>query len=292
MGCHYGSKLQQAGNSVLFLARGAHLNALQQQGLLHESAGNPLRLKVEAGSDIASVVDAEILIFSCKMTSLQAMILSMKGNVGANALLVTLQNGVEAAGWLAAAFPDHAIAAGTAFIGARLEAPGHVIHSAAGGIRLGLWQSGAGERLLPELIAQFKEAGVPVRPEADPALMLWRKLLWNTGFNAITAINRRFAGQICEQPETLSIVRAAMQETVAVAQAEGIRLGEDDIQGHIDVTLSMEPAKTSMWQDIEAGHTTEVEYLNGLVVRLGALHGIATPVNRMLVAQVHASEAV
>lgn len=172
-----------------------------------------------------------------------------------------------------------------------LQGPGHVIHSAAGGIRLGVWQSGAGARLLSELVTQLIAGGVPARLEADPATMLWRKLLWNTGFNAITAINRCFANQICEYPETLIIARAAMQETVSVAQAEGIKLGEDDVQGHIDVTLSMGPVKTSMWQDIEAGHQTEVEYLNGLVVRLGELHGIATPVNRMLVAQMHATEA-
>jgi len=291
VGCHYGSRLQQAGNSVRFLARGAHLNALQQHGLLHESEGKSVRLHVEAIDHGAEIADTDVLILCCKMTALMPMLESLSGKIGAETLLVTLQNGVEAVDWVARGLPKHAVAAGTAFIGARLEAPGHVIHSAAGGVRLGLWQAGAGERFLPELIAQFKAGGVPARLEADPALMLWRKLLWNTGFNAITAINRRFASQMCEQPETLSIVRAAMQETVAVAQAEGIKLGEDDIQGHVDVTLSMGPVKTSMWQDIEVGHTTEVEYLNGLVVRLGKLHGIATPVNRMLVAQIHAIES-
>lgn len=290
MGCHYGSRLQQAGNSVRFLARGTHLNALQQHGLLHESEGSSVRLHVEAIDHCADIADADVLILCCKMTALMPMFESLSGKIGAETLLVTLQNGVEAVDWVTTKFPNHAIAAGTAFIGARLEAPGHVIHSAAGSIRLGLWQSGAGDRLLPELIAQFKAGGVPARREAEPALMLWRKLLWNTGFNAITAIHRCFASQICEQPEMLAIARSAMGETVAVAQAEGIKLGEDDIQGHIDVTLSMGPVKTSMWQDIEAGHATEVEYLNGLVVRQGELHGIATPVNRMLVAQVHAIE--
>lgn len=291
MGCHYGSRLQQAGNSVRFLARGRQLAALQQHGLLHESEGASVRLKVEAIDHSAFIADADVLILSCKMTALMPMLASLRGKVGPETLIVTLQNGVEAVDWVATKFPNHAIAAGTAFIGARVEAPGHVIHSAAGGVRLGLWQAGAGERFLPELIAQFKAAGVAARLEADPVVMLWRKLLWNTGFNAVTAINRCFASQICEDPDRLAMARAAMQESVAVAQAEGAGLTEADIQSHIDVTLSMGPVKTSMWQDIESGVATEVDYLNGLIVRLGELHAIDTPANSHLLARVHGIES-
>ncbi|ATX80516.1 ketopantoate reductase [Mariprofundus aestuarium] len=290
VGCHYGSRLQQAGDEVLFLARGKHLSAMQQHGLLHESEGEVLCLTVQATDDPAVVCDADVVIFSCKMTSLRKMIQSMDGKVSPDSLLITMQNGVEAPEWVASAFPEHAVAAATAFIGARLEGSGHVVHSAAGGVRLGLWQVGAGSKHLRALVEQFNAGGVPARMDGDPAAMLWRKLLWNTGFNAITAITRRFASQMCEFDETLAIVSDAMQETVAVAQAEGIAIGESDIYSHIDVTRRMGPVKTSMWQDIEAGHRTEVDYLNGLVVSRGEKHGIGTPVNRMLVSLVHAIE--
>lgn len=290
VGCHYGSRLQQAGNEVLFLARGKHLIALQQHGLLHESEGEVQRLNVQAKGDPAVVCDVDVVIFSCKMTSLKKMIQSMKDKVSPDSLLITMQNGVEAPEWVASAFPENAIAAATAFIGARLEGPGHVIHSAAGGVRLGLWQAGAGSKYLPVLVKQFKAGGVSARIDGDPEAMLWRKLLWNTGFNAITAITRRFASQICEFEETLLIVSTAMQETITVAQAEGIAIGEADIVAHIDVTRGMGPVKTSMWQDVEAGHRSEVDYLNGLVVSRGEKHGITTPVNRMLVSLMHAIE--
>jgi len=290
VGCHYGSRLQQAGNDVLYLARGAHLQAMQQHGLQHESEGKSLRLQVHASDSEDSVHGADVVVFSCKMTGLEEMIGGLREVVSPETLLVTLQNGIEAPEWVAEAFPDNAVAAGTAFIGARLEAPGHVIHSAAGGIRLGIWQSGTGERLLPELVVQMKLGDVPARIDDDPAAMLWRKLLWNTGFNAITAIVRRFAREVCEREDTLAIIRGAMEETVVVAQAEGVMIGESDIQNHIDVTLQMGPVKTSMWQDIEAGHLTEVDFINGVVMRRGEVHGLPAPVNRMLTALIHTIE--
>lgn len=290
VGCHYGSRLQQAGNRVVYLARGAHLAALEQRGLLHESEGKSTRLEVEASGDPAVVAAADVVLFSCKMIGLRRLIESVKSHLDAHALLVTLQNGIEAPGWVAAAFPEHAVAAGTAFIGVRLEGPGRVVHTAAGGMRLGLWQSGRGEQHLATLVGQLNDGGVPAHIDADPVSMLWRKLLWNTGFNAITAITRRYAREMCDSEETLALVRSAMQETVAVARAEGVDLSEADINSHIDVTRNMGPVKTSMWQDIEAGHPSEVDYLNGVVVRRGEALGVATPANRMLMGLVHTIE--
>lgn len=290
MGCHYGSRLQQAGNQITLLARGEHLNVLQSQGLKHESEGLTQQLAVNATDRLSASDEMDVVIFSSKMTTLSVMIAQLKPQIRSETLLVTLQNGVEAPLWLAKHFPENPIAAGTAFIGARLEQPGYVVHSAAGGIRLGLWQEGAGQASLAVLTEQLKAAGVPARVDKNPAEMLWRKLLWNNGFNAITAVTRRYASEMCEPQERLAIVLDAMRETVAVAKAEGIAIGEEDIQAHIEVTRRMGPVKTSMWQDIEAGHKTEVDYLNGAVITRAARHGIATPVNQLLTTLIHAIE--
>lgn len=290
VGCHYGAKLQQAGFEVLLLARGAHLAALQSGGLLHESEGGEMRLQVLATDDVGAIPGCDVVVLCCKMTGLEAMLASLSGHIGENALIVTLQNGVEAADMVAEYFPAQAVAAGTAFIGARLEAPGHVIHSAAGGVRMGLWRHGAGERQFGTLVDAFNSAGVPARLDDDPAAMLWRKLLWNIGFNAITAITRRYAKEMAADSETLAIVTEAMQEAVAVAHAMHISIGNRDIEKHIEVTLAMGPVKTSMWQDIEAGHRTEVDYLHGYVAKQADSLGLRAPVNRMLTTLVHAIE--
>ena len=290
VGCHYGSLLQQSGHEVRYLARGEHLAALRRDGLLHVSQGVETRLAVRADDDVAWLSDAEVVLLAGKMTDFDPLLHSLAAHVSAGALLLTLQNGVAAPDKVQQAFPRHAIAAGTAFIGARIERPGVVVHSAAGGIRMGHWQAGPGEKYFQPMLAALHQAGVPVREEMDPRLMLWRKLLWNVGFNPITAITRRFARDMAADAATLSLVRGAMQEAVAVAQAAGVGLNDEDIAKHVQVTLEMGPVKTSMWQDIERGRPTEIDFLNGFVVHKGLQLGVATPVNDMLTVLVHAIE--
>ena len=288
VGCHYGSKLLQAGFEVLLLARGAHLLALQQHGLSHESGGQRRQLVVDATDDITRLADCDVVLFSSKMNDLEAMLERMQGHLAAGAMLVSLQNGVQAPDMLAAAFPAHTVAAGTAFIGARLTGPGAVMHSAAGGMRLGLWRKGDGDARLSQLISALDAAGVPVRLDADPAAMLWRKLLWNCGFNAITALTRCYARDMAANAETLPVVMQAMQEAVAVGTALGVAVDAADIDKHIAVTLAMWQVKTSMWQDIEAGRACEIDYINGYVATQADQLGLAAPVNRMLSTLVHA----
>lgn len=290
VGCHYGSMLQQAGYDVCLLARGAHLVALQQNGLLHVSNGVETQIAMRAGDDASMLDDVDVILLTGKMTNLPELLAALSTHIRDDALLVTLQNGVAAPDMVQQAFSKHAIAAGTAFIGARIERPGVVVHSAAGGISLGHWQQGCGESMLQPLIDTLHQAGVQVREEPDARLMLWRKLLWNCGFNALTAITRRFARDIAADEATLRLVRGAMQEAVDVARMEGVTLREEDIDKHVQVTLEMGPVKTSMWQDIERGHATEVDFLNGFVVSRGVQLNVPTPVNSMLTTLVHAVE--
>ncbi len=291
IGCHYGVLLQQAGCEVTLLARGAHLDAMRRGGLLHESGGTVSRIEVEATDRTPALRDCDVILLCCKMTGLQAMLDALAAVVADDALLVTLQNGVEAPAVAASVFPRHALLAGTAFIGARLEGPAHVIHSAAGGIRLAPWRQGTGDRHVDALLQALAAAGVPARMEDDAQRMLWRKLLWNCGFNAITAITRRFARDVAADPGTLAVIRDAMRETLTLALACGIGLSDEDMEKHIRVTLEMGPVKTSMWQDIEAGRATEVDHINGYVARASARLGLDAPVNRMLAALLHAIEA-
>ncbi|MDQ6972077.1 MAG: 2-dehydropantoate 2-reductase, partial [Mariprofundaceae bacterium] len=237
VGCHYGSLLQQAGFELRFLARGEHLAALREHGLLHISSGRETRLAVQASDDAALLADAGVILITGKMTDIDGLLVMLRPHICHDALLLTLQNGVSAPERVSRMFPRHAVAAGTAFIGARIERPGVVLHSAAGGIRAGLWQHGAGEILLGPLLDGLKKAGVPVREEKQVELMLWRKLLWNVGFNALTAITRRDARDLAADTATLWLVRAAMQEAVDVARASDVPLGAADMDKHVEVTL-------------------------------------------------------
>jgi len=291
VGCHYASLLVQAGLNVVCLMRGQHLQAVVENGLIHISNGQEHNVSLEAGTDPAILENADIVMLTCKMTDLSAMLDAIAGHVRSDALVVTLQNGVQAPAMVADLFPGHGIAAGSAFIGVRIERPGVIVHSAAGGVCFGVFSGGkCVEKQLDAMVQAFIKAGIAAQKTEDVQQMLWRKMLWNCGFNAITALTRCYARGIAGNPAAMKISLAAMRETADVARAEGVEVGESDINAHIQTTLRMGLVKTSVWQDIERGRLTEVDYMNGFVAKRGSELGLEIPVNRMLTAMIHAAQ--
>ncbi len=291
IGCHYGSLLQQTGCDVVFLARGAHLQAMQTAGLRHKSMDRQWDIPVQADENPAIVAGANVVIITCKTTSLDKMCRQLVDNVPANALLVTLQNGVQAPDTVAKYFPDHSIIAGSAFIGARIEAPGHVVHSAAGHIRLGLWQHNNDPDIEPKLeslLSYFQQAGVDARRATDAKQLLWNKMLWNCGFNAITALTHRYARDIANEESTAELALAAMQEAVLLAGVMGVNLPEHAAEKQLAISQKLGPVKTSMWQDIEQSRPTEIDAMNGYISDTADELGCKVPVNRMLTILVRA----
>lgn len=293
VGCHYGSLLQQAGADVVFLARGSHLDAIRQSGLRHSSLEWERQLQLEASDDPAIVGGCDVILLSCKTTGLEQMCRQLAGHVADEAMLVTLQNGVQAPDLVGEMFPGHSIVAGSAFIGARIETAGHVVHSAAGHIRLGLWrqgQAGDVQSGLNDLLGMFSDAGVDAKIVRDVRQLLWNKLLWNCGFNAITALTRRYARDVAKDAETAAMALAAMREAGALAARLGVTLSEEAADKQLEITKGVGTVKTSMWQDIEQGRPTEIDALNGYVADRAGEVGLEAPVNRMLTALVKALE--
>ncbi len=281
VGGHYGLMLQQAGMKVRFLARGAHLQAMQAAGLRHVAPDGVLRcMPVQCSDNPALLRDCHVILLACKTTQLPTMLASLATHA-ASAALISMQNGVDAPAQIARVFPTSVVIAASAFIGARVEPAGTIIHSAAGHIRLAPWQ-GNSAKVLQVLTKVWQQAGTGARILPDARRMLWHKMLWNCGFNAITALTRRYAREIAADASCRAHVEAAMQEALAVAQAEGVTLEQADIASHIALTLKAGEVKTSMWQDVLHGRETEIEAMNGRIVALAQQYGIAVPVNRML----------
>jgi 2-dehydropantoate 2-reductase len=289
VGCHYASMLHQAGFEVVLLARGAHLVALQADGLKHESMGKLATVRMPASDDAAILENCDVVLITAKNTALAALCTQIAPHLGKGTLLVTVQNGVRAPEVVAHHLPGHPLAAGSAFIGVRIEDPGHIIHSAAGHIRLAAWNAEAASPLQP-LIAALKQGGVDAEIEADARVLLWTKMLWNCGFNAITALTRRFARDIAADADIARYVEAAMREAVAVAEAEGVQLADGVVERYLQVSRGMGEVKTSMWQDMEHGHPTEIADMNGQIVELAARHDLAVPVNAMLTSLIRVAE--
>ena len=289
VGCFYGLALQRAGLDVVFLARGAHLQALQSTGLLYESGGKQNIFTVSASDDVRVLADCDVILLCCKTTQLDAMCQSLLHVVKPNVTWLTLQNGVQAADQVSAYYPKHDVLAASAFIGARIEKAGHVIHSAAGHIRFGLWHKG-GDDVLLSLQSAWQKADVDAKVEEDMHAVVWQKMLWNCGFNAITALTQRYARDVALHVDMVAWVKAAMLEVITVASAIGVQLDARMIEKHIQMTCEAGEVKSSMWQDMSHKKPTEIAAMNGYIAAQGKRLGVAAPINSMLANMINLAE--
>ncbi|OIQ00505.1 MAG: hypothetical protein AUK35_02930 [Zetaproteobacteria bacterium CG2_30_46_52] len=292
VGCFYGAMLQQGGVDTVYLTRGEHLRALQTNGLLVVSFGTSKQINVAASDDAASLSDCDVILLACKTTGLETMCEQLSQVVSKNCMLLTMQNGVEAPEVVQRYFPKHAVIAASAFIGVRIERPGVINHSAAGHIRLGRYENKdeSAKQVLDDLIQTWIKSGVDAAEPEDVHVMLWHKMMWNCGFNAITALTRRFAKDIANEPDTARWVSDVMLETLHVAKAMGVALPQEVIAQHIALTLKAGEVKTSMWQDMEHGRPTEIAAMNGYVAKQAKALGIETPVNDLLTSLIKAAD--
>jgi 2-dehydropantoate 2-reductase len=295
VGCHYGSLLQQGGLDVVYLTRGEHLAALKENGLTHISNDKRVELNIQASDDLSILTDCDVILLTCKTTMLNELCQQLRPVINSETVLLTLQNGVTAPDQVMRYFPESPLIAASAFIGVRVEKPGVIIHSAAGHVRLGHWGmngqgGGAASAALEKLIAAWERSGVDAGKVSDMKSMLWHKMLWNCGFNAMTAITRCYARDIATDEDSVRWVRVAMQEAIGVARAESVQLPEDAIEQHLALTMKAGPVKSSMWQDMEHGRPTEIEAMNGFVAQKAKELGLEAPVNDLLASLIRASE--
>lgn len=282
VGGHYGLALLRSGLEVRFLSRGAHLKAMQTQGLSHISAGKKEHFFVDCSDDPCILQDCSVILFACKTTQLESMIELTRAYL-LKQVLVTMQNGVQAPDLLKMHLPDFAILAASAFIGVCIEPAGTIVHSAAGHVRLGLWtDSQASRRSLAELVNHWRKAGVDAAPVDDMRHMLWQKMVWNCGFNAITALTLSYARDIAIDTGISHWAQRAMAEVIMIAQHEGVKLDQGCIEKNMRVTIQAGPVKSSMWQDVVHQRPVEIEAMNGHIVHLAEKYGVDVPVNRML----------
>ncbi len=295
VGCHYGSLLQQSGLDVAFLTRGEHLEALKENGLTHISNGESIELNIQASDDPSILADCDVILLTCKTTVLNELCQQLVPVINNKMVLVTMQNGVTAPDQVMHCFPESPLIAASAFIGVRIERPGVITHSAAGHVRMGHWGvsgqgDGAASAALEALIAAWDRSGVDADCVSDMKRMLWYKMLWNCGFNAITALTHRYARDIAKDEDSVRWVRASMQEVTNVARAESVQLPVDAIEQHLVLTMKAGPVKSSMWQDMEHDRPTEIEAMNGFVVKRAEELGLEAPVNDLLASLIRVAE--
>lgn len=281
IGGYFGGRLAQAGHDVTFVARGDHLKAMRTNGLRVDSvAGDHTVEPVQATDDIGTIGPVDAVLLAVKTWQVPGLLAALPSLLGPDTAVVTTQNGVEAPAQVAAAVGEAHVVPGVAKIFAAIEAPGHIRHfGGPGNITFGEWDNRRSDRV-QQLADALGDAGVIAR---DIWVELWFKLLFVVPFGTLGAATGVDLGALRTHTGTRRLLAAAMAEIRAVAVAAGIALPEDCVEtamGFIDSQPSA--GTTSLQRDIWAGRPSELDAWTGAVVRLGAEHGVPTPVHDTL----------
>jgi 2-dehydropantoate 2-reductase len=283
VGGYFGGRLALAGEDVVFIARGAHLQAMRQEGLRVESPqGNFTVPSVQATDAPAQVGPVDAVLVAVKAWQVPEAAQAIRPMVGPETFVVPLQNGLEAPAQFAAALGASQVIGGTCVISSSISAPGCIQHA---GLEPSVTFGEMDNRPSPRaerLRQAFMRAEVTATVPADIQVAIWEKFM-AIRFGPVGAVTRAPVGVLCSIPETRRMVEQACHETLAVARARGIALPEDSPAKTVAALDSVPPGIiASLHRDIVAERPSEMDALIGALVRLGAEAGVATPVHTFL----------
>jgi len=287
VGGYYGGVLAKAGMDVHFLARGEHLEAIRKRGLQVRSYKGDFCVEVEASDSPDEIGVSDLILFCVKSFDTKETAKLIKPLVGPGTAIISLQNGVENEEIIGDVLGAAKVMRGIAFIGSRVVEPGVILHTAAGSLGFGEMDGGISERG-SAFYKIFESAGIEARLSEDIKKVMWQKMVWNCGFNAITALAGCTVKEVLEVPETKNVIRMAMQEVIQVALSLKVSLNDGLADKTISSTERQGEIRTSMLVDMERGKRMEIESMNGAVSRRGQKSGVPTPVNDTLYGAVKA----
>ncbi|MDY7077173.1 MAG: 2-dehydropantoate 2-reductase [Chloroflexota bacterium] len=284
VGGYFGGRLAQAGEEVVFIARGEQLQALCDQGLRVDSIkGDFVIHPLQATDDPAQVGTVDVVIVGVKAWQVTEAARVMRPLIGSETFIVPLQNGVDAPAQLAAVVGAGHVLGGLCKIVSFVVEPGHIRHAGLEPyVAFGELHNHLSERV-ERLHEAFARAGVTAEIPSNIQAALWDKFLFIASFSGVGAVTRAPAGVLRSLPETRQMLEQAMQEVLAVARAHGIPLPEEATDRAMALVDGLPPDGTaSMQRDVMEGRPSELESQNGAVVRLGQEVGVATPLHAFI----------
>lgn len=283
VGCYYGAMLARAGHSVVLIGRPAFVDAVKHEGLLLESKHFTGRVPVQADSSPAAVKDADLVLFCVKSGDTESAGAAIAPHLSPRAAVLSMQNGVDNAARLSSVIGRNAIPV-VVYVATEMAGPGHVLHHGRGDLLIGPSDSS------PAIASMMTAAGLPSEVSDRVFDALWTKLIINCAYNGLSAIAQLPYGELIRQPHVADTMRSIYDECIAVARADGITLPDNLWQSLQDISVNMARQRSSTAQDLARGKKSEMEHLNGYVVRRGKELGVAAPVNRTLLCAVQLLE--
>jgi 2-dehydropantoate 2-reductase len=276
VGGFYGAKLARAGHDVTFIARGAHLAAIRERGLLIRSPMlGDFSVRAPAEEDTSRVAPVDVVIVAVKAYDNAAALPLVKPMLGPGSSVLTLQNGVDSAQELAAIVGEDPVIGGTTYIATALSSPGVIEHTYSNRFDIGEPDGSKSERA--QAFAHTMIRGgfrVPIRPQIR--VSLWVKLWGNLSFNPVCALTMATLDRVAGDPATRAVVRQMMVEAQAVAEKLGITMPLD-VDARIAGAEEVGAHKPSTLIDLERGRPMEVDAILGAVLEMGRLTNVAMP---------------
>lgn len=285
VGGYFGALLVKAGLDLTFLVRPEVHEKIAKQGLKVKSPEGDFEVSPRTVTDPKEAGEVDLIILSVKCYDVDEVAAAIKPIITEKTTVLTLQNGVDTEERLQTWIDSDRVIAGVTYITSKKAAPGVIEHLYRGKITLGELSGEKTDRVM-KVHDLFVQSGIPATVCEDIRKAKWEKLCWNATFNPLSVILNDKVRAVLESPDLLEVVRGGIRETIAVASSIGIKLPERVVEETITVSEQFRDYFTSMHEDFNAGKQTEIEYLNGYIVRFGQEKGISTPINQTLCALV------
>jgi len=288
VGGYFGGKLAQVGQDVTFIARGKHLAAIKEDGLLVESIlGDFVIHPAKASDDPRQVGIMDVILVAVKAWDVPAAAEAMKPMVEEETVIIPLENGVDASDQLSSVIGQGHILGGLCRISAFIGAPGVIRHVGVPPyIAFGELDNRKTKRM-DKLVEIFSNiAGFAFETPDDIHKAMWEKFVFIAAVSGVGAVTRQPMGAYRSVPETRAMLLNALQEVEVVGRACGVALDKNTAERILMTIIDISPEGTvaSMQKDIMEGRRSELEAQNGAVVRMGKELGIPTPVNAFIYA--------
>ena len=283
VGCYYGGMLARAGREVVLVGRPQHVEAIRRDGLLMDTQTFREHVAIGTHLDAGGVEGAQLVLCCVKSTDTANAAAEMAPHLAPDAIVLSLQNGYDNAARLQELL-GREVHPAVVYVATEMAGPGHLKHHGRGELVIGPFARSA------EVVAEFAGAGVPVQISDNVAGALWAKLIINCVYNGLSAITQMPYGRIVQGEGVSAMMEDIVAECLAVAQADGVEVPGDIRAAVAGISRSMATQISSTAHDVARGRKSEIDHINGYVLRRGEALGIATPVNRAVHALVRLLE--
>ena len=291
MGSLFGALLAESGENIwLYDIWKEHVETINEKGLGIELDGKTRSVSVNATSDKRQIGKTDLAIIFVKSTQTGSAAKTASELVGNSGFVLTLQNGMGNADIIGEVVDHDRIIAGTTSHGATMLGPGSIRHAGTGPTVIGMW-SGIEETGIHKIAGFFNNAGITTETVDNVREVIWTKLFVNAGINAITALTGIKNGEIIDLPSTKALSCAAVEEAIQVARAQGVKVLDSTVEHVFQVAEATKDNRSSMGQDVDKKRQTEINAINGAIVKEAKKLGIHVPVNQTLTTLIETLQA-